>query len=72
MEATIKITKEQFKAYVRVQRSGFTNMWDVQRVQNLSGLKRGDCLEIMKHYGELAEKYPDVWFNLQQQRISQK
>ena len=33
-----EITKEQFEAYVDVQESGITNMFDVKMVQSLSGL----------------------------------
>ena len=32
-----KITKEQFGAYVDVQESGVTNMYDVKTVGQLSG-----------------------------------
>ena len=56
----MKITKEQFKAYVKVQESGVTNMWAVNLVSRLSGLEREECFEIMNHYSELAIKYPDV------------
>lgn len=58
MEATIEITKEDFEAYVGVQKSGVTNMWAVDLVCDLSGLDREQCFYIMKHYGELAERYP--------------
>ncbi len=60
MEVTIKITKEDFRAYVGVQKSGVTNMWAVDLVCDLSGLDRDHCFYIMKHYSELAEKYPDI------------
>ena len=52
-----KITKEQFKAYVNVQMSGVTNMFDVQMVSGLSGLEKEQIMTIMQHYGELEEKY---------------
>ena len=51
------ITKEQFKAYVKVQKSGVTNMWNAQLVSQLSGLKKEEIFEIMKNYSELKEKY---------------
>ena len=35
-----KITKENFEAYVDVQESGVTNMFDVRTVQSLSGLDK--------------------------------
>ena len=52
-----KITKENFEAYVDVQESGVTNMFDVKMVQSLSGLEKEQILTIMQHYGELEEKY---------------
>ena len=52
-----KITQEQFEAYVDVQESGITNMFDVKMVQSLSGLEKEQIMTIMQHYGELKEKY---------------
>jgi len=52
-----KITEEQFEAYVDVQQSGVTNMWDVKTVGELSGLEKEDIMTIMKSYGELSDKY---------------
>ena len=54
-----KITKEQFEAYVDVQESGVTNMFDVRTVGELSGLEKEEILEIMKNYGELKDKYDE-------------
>ena len=54
-----EITKEQFEAYVNVQMSGVTNMFDVQMVSGLSGLNKEEIMEIMKNYGELKEKYDE-------------
>ena len=54
-----KITKEQFKAYVNVQMSGVTNMFDVQMVSGLSGLEKEQIMTIMQHYGELKDKYDE-------------
>ena len=34
-----EITKEQFEAYVDVQMSGVTNMWNVELVSEISGLE---------------------------------
>ena len=53
----LEITKEQFAAYVRVQMSGVTNMFDVRNVTALSGLNKNQIMEIMSNYGELEEKY---------------
>ena len=55
--AKIEITKEQFTAYVRVQKSGVTNMFDIRNVTALTGLNKEQCLEIMSNYGELDKKY---------------
>jgi len=54
-----EITKEQFEAYVNVQMSGVTNMFDVQMVSGLSGLEKQQIMTIMTHYGELKDKYDE-------------
>ena len=54
-----KITKEQFEAYVDVQMSGVTNMFDVKTVGELSGLEKEEIMVIMKNYGQLKEKYDE-------------
>ena len=54
-----KITKEQFEAYVDVQMSGITNMFDVRTVGELSGLEKEEIMEIMKNYGTLKDKYDE-------------
>lgn len=56
----MEITKEQFEAYVDVQMSGATNMFDVRTVQELSGLERDEITAIMSQYSDLAGKYPEV------------
>ena len=53
----LEITKEQFKSYVRVQKSGVTNMFDVRNVTALTGLDKKQIMEIMSNYSELVEKY---------------
>ena len=55
------MTKEKFNAYVRVQKSGLTNMFDVRNVINLAEveLTKEDCLDIMKNY----EKYEKEFSN---------
>ena len=55
--AKLEITEEQFESYVRVQKSGVTNMFDLRNVKALTGLNKEQCLEIMSNYGELEEKY---------------
>ena len=52
-----KITKENFEAYIDVQMSGVTNMFDVKTVGQLSGLEKEQIMTIMQHYGELKDKY---------------
>ena len=52
-----EISREQFEAYVDVQESGVTNMFDVKTVSELSGLEKEEIMTIMKSYGELKEKY---------------
>ena len=54
-----KITRENFEAYVDVQESGVTNMFDVMMVQSLSGLEKEQIMTIMQHYGELKDKYDE-------------
>ena len=54
-----EITKEQFEAYVDVQMSGVTNMFDVKTVSQLSGLDKEQIMKIMKNYGELKDKYDE-------------
>jgi len=52
-----EISKEDFEAYVRVQRSGVTNMFAVDLVSKLSGLTRDKILYIMDHYRELSKRF---------------
>ena len=54
-----EITKEQFEAYVDVQMSGVTNMFDVRTVGQLSGLEKQQIMTIMQNYGELKDKYDE-------------
>ena len=55
----IIITKEKFNTYVRIQKSGVTNMFDINRVIELSNetLEKDDCLDIMKNYSEYEKEY---------------
>ena len=54
-----EITKKQFEAYVDVQMSGVTNMFNVKLVGELSGLEKEEIMEIMKSYGTLKDKYDE-------------
>ena len=53
----MSITQNEFDAYVDVQESGVTNMFNVSVVSDYSGLSRDKIMEIMKNYGELKERY---------------
>ena len=54
-----KITKQQFEAYLDVQESGVTNMFDVKTVGQLSGLDKEQIMTIMENYGTLKDKYDE-------------
>jgi len=54
------ISRAQFAAYEHVRQSGVTNMWDVARVSDLSGLSSETVTAIMEDYGSLQETYPEV------------
>ena len=58
----MEITKEKFQAFVEVQMSGMTNMFDVKAVSELSDevISTDEVKEIMKQYGSLMEKYPEI------------
>jgi hypothetical protein len=51
------ITKEQFDKFEDVRLSGVTNMFDIKKVEELSGLNKDEILEIMEHYTELKLTY---------------
>lgn len=57
------ISKRKWKAYRKVQKSNWTNMFNINNVivyakeQSNVKLNREDCLEIMGSYGMLQEKY---------------
>ena len=55
------MNKEKFDSYVRVQRSGITNMVNIQAVISLADvvLTKEDCIDIMKNY----EKYETEFSN---------
>ena len=58
----VKITKEKFKAYEGVRKSGQTNMFNVSAVIRLAGmqylvdLSKEECIYIMENYGKLKEE----------------
>ena len=60
----LAVTREQFLAYLVVQRSGLTNMWDdagilmyAEAIDDEHGLDREVICEIRKRYSELSEEY---------------
>jgi len=52
-----QITKNDFIAYLKVQRSGKTNMFDVSMVETLSDLPRNKILLIMKNYNDYKKRW---------------
>lgn len=62
----VTITKEEFHAYLQVQYSGVTNMYDAQRVASEAALGYGvtltsvDIANITTNYSQLKEKYGDL------------
>jgi hypothetical protein len=53
----MNVTKEQFERYESVRKSGVTNMNLINAVCDLTELQRDMVLYIMKHYGELYDRY---------------
>ncbi len=51
------VTKDEFNSYVRVQKSGITNMFDINIVMILSDLTKEKCLDIMENYSKYKEEY---------------
>ena len=51
------MTKEKFDAYIKVQESGITNMFDVIKVAEYSGLDKDTIMFIMKNYDFLKNLY---------------
>ena len=51
------ITKEQFKKFERVRRSGVTNMFDINKVKELTGLTKEQLIWIMKDYDYYRRKF---------------
>ena len=51
------ITQDDFEAYVDVQESGVTNMFNISVVSDYSGLNKNQIIEIMKNYETLSRKY---------------
>ena len=54
MPAKVEITKSNLDAYIRVQKSGVTNMLNLKKVMKLSGLPKLRVLAIIQNYRELT------------------
>ena len=59
------ITNEDFRRYEQVRVSGVTNMFNIDYVQQLSGLTKKKILEIMKNYS----KYQNQFISKQMQEM---
>ena len=57
MTETTQVTQDEFDAYVEVQESGITNMFNVSVVSDYSGLSRDKIMTIMKNYSDLQKEY---------------
>ena len=53
------ISREDFAAYVAVQKSGVTNMFAVDQVCELSGLSRDQVLAIMEGYAGFEAEFSE-------------
>jgi len=54
---TIKITKEDFEAYARTQRSGAIDMSNISLVSKLSGLSEDKVRNIAERYKEVSRRF---------------
>ena len=60
---TKMVSREKFRTYVKVQKSGITNMFNIPNVIEAADkifdieLTREDCIYIMKNYKELVEAF---------------
>jgi len=51
------ITREKFKRYEAVRRSGVTNMFEIRAVSRLSGLSNEEIISIMKNYARYKKEF---------------
>jgi len=54
---TIKITKKDFEAYARIQRSGAIDMSNIALVSKLSGLSKDKVCNIRDRYREVSRRF---------------
>ena len=57
---TTKITKEDFEAYARIQRSGSIDMSNITLVSKLSGLSKGKVRNIRDRYREVSRRFKSL------------
>jgi hypothetical protein len=57
------ITRARFQVFEKIQKSGLTNMYDINEVRFIGISKYGqeltkkDCFDIMLHYDKYKQKY---------------
>ncbi|MBA7544769.1 hypothetical protein ES705_37130 [subsurface metagenome] len=56
-DQAIKITKKDFQAYARVQRSGAIDMSNIALVSKLSGLSKDKVRNIANRYREVSRRF---------------
>jgi len=54
------MTKTDFQKYLRVQKSGITNMFDIVVVKAMSRLSEKKIIDIMTNYGTYLKKFGDT------------
>ena len=60
-----EVSKKKFEVYVKVQKSGITNMFNIANVMEAADkifdieLNKEDCIYIMENYKELMEAFKD-------------
>jgi len=55
-----EITEDQFEAYEEFRTEGTTNMMNLSKVSDGTGLDRDTLLAIMQNYNYLSRKYPPM------------
>ncbi len=55
-----KVTREEFRAFQRLQKDGSYNMIDPV-VRMIAGLTKEKHLYILNHYGELEKEYGELY-----------
>jgi len=54
------MTKTDFQKYLKVQKSGITNMFDIVVVKAMSRLSEKKIIDIMTNYGTYLKKFGDT------------